>query len=121
MSRHAMNRLGVLLAAATTIVSLGLAAQPLNITTLAGPPGGAGWFDGTGSGARFNSPSSVAADRAGNVYVADRSSHTIRKIEAATGVVTTLAGLAGNSGSADGKDEIEAEGTPLKIARWVGR
>jgi len=70
--------------------------------TLAGPPhAGAGSLDGTWSEARFNRPSGVAVDSAGNVYVADTGNGTIRKVSPA-GVVTTLAGLAGSSGSADG-------------------
>jgi hypothetical protein len=43
----------------------------------------------------------VAVDSAGNVYVADSCYDTIRKVTPA-GVVTTVAGLAGNSFSADG-------------------
>ena len=58
-------------------------------------------LDGTGSAARFSGPSSVAVDNAGNVFVADSENHTIRKVTPA-GVVTTLAGLAGTQGSADG-------------------
>ena len=71
------------------------------VTTLAGLAGQIGSADGTGSAARFNSPLVVAVDGAGNVYVADSSNNTIRKITPA-GVVTTLAGLAGSSGSVDG-------------------
>ena len=71
------------------------------VTTLAGTAGRAGSADGTGAAARFSLPSAVATDADGNVYVVDRSNHTIRKITPA-GVVTTLAGTAGTSGSADG-------------------
>jgi sugar lactone lactonase YvrE len=71
------------------------------VTTLAGTAGAAGSADGTGAAARFHFPDGVAVDSAGNVYVADTSNHTIRKVTAA-GVVTTLAGTAGTAGSADG-------------------
>src|SRR5207245_1293173 len=54
-----------------------------------------------GSNARFWNPQGVAVDSAGNVYVADSNNHTIRKITP-NGMVITLAGLAGRSGSADG-------------------
>jgi len=73
---------------------------PYTITTLAGYPGNSG-VDGTGSEARFNQPSGVAVDGAGNVYVADTQNQAIRKVTPA-GVVTTLAGMPGSSGRADG-------------------
>jgi len=60
-----------------------------------------GHQDGTGSAAHFTSPSAVAVDASGNVFVADTGNDTIRKI-APGAVVTTLAGTAGISGHVDG-------------------
>jgi hypothetical protein len=77
------------------------------VTTLAGTAGSSGSTDATGAAARFNSPRGVATDSAANVYVADTGNNTIRKITP-TGVVTTLAGTAGSSGSTD-----TAGGSPL--------
>jgi len=71
------------------------------VSTLAGLAGSLGSADGTGSAARFKLPYGVAVDGSGNVYVADTQNYTIRKITPA-GVVTTLAGLVGYYGSADG-------------------
>jgi len=71
------------------------------VTSIAGAPGTQGNTDGTGATARFNIPSAIAVDQIGNVYVADSSNETIRKITPG-GVVTTLAGKAGVRGSADG-------------------
>jgi sugar lactone lactonase YvrE len=70
------------------------------VTTLAGKAGAKGSIDGTGQAARFEGPLAIAADTAGNLYVADLR-NTIRKITSA-GVVTTLAGKAFAEGSADG-------------------
>lgn len=55
--------------------------------------------DGNSASAQFTRPAGVALDSAGNAYVVDN--FTIRKITPA-GVVTTLAGAAGQSGSMDG-------------------
>jgi len=48
------------------------------VSTLAG--GTSGYEDGVGTDARFNEPSGVAVDSSGNVYVADKNNHRIRKI-----------------------------------------
>lgn len=71
------------------------------VSTLAGTARTFGSTDGTGTAARFLNPSGVAVDTSGNVYVTDSGNHIIRKISA-SGVVTTLAGSAGNRGTADG-------------------
>jgi len=84
------------------------------VTTLAGSPPAAS-VDATGSSARFNLPNAVAVDTAGNVYIADSSNQTIRKITP-TGVVTTLAGTAGLGGSADGTGSNARFSSPSAIA-----
>ncbi len=84
-------------------------------TTLAGLAHSAGGTDGTGSAARFHGPEGVAVDQQGNVFVADTFSYTVRKITPA-GVVTTIAGLAGTKGSADGKGSAARFDVPIGIA-----
>jgi uncharacterized delta-60 repeat protein len=61
----------------------------------------AGGTDGALLDARFNGPHALARDSAGNFYVSDSLGHAIRKISS-TGMVTTLAGLAGTAGAVDG-------------------
>ena len=86
-----------------------------SMALFAGNVDGMGSVDGTGPSAWFNAPSSVAADSAGDVYVADTGNHTIRKITAA-GVVTTLAGSAGLAGRADGVGAAARFWYPLGVA-----
>jgi DNA-binding beta-propeller fold protein YncE len=71
------------------------------LTLLAGQLGGIGHTDATGAAASFYNPVAVATDSAGNVYVADQTNQLIRKVTPA-GAVTTIAGVAGTIGSADG-------------------
>jgi sugar lactone lactonase YvrE len=91
------------------------------VSTVAGVsrqgPNTTGWgsVDGTGSGAKFGNPDNVAVDGAGNVYVADTENDTIRKITPAA-VVTTLAGSAGQGGSADGTGSAALFASPSGIA-----
>jgi len=92
------------------------------VATIAGSPGIAGSADGTGSAALFSSPSGIAVDRAGNVYVADFSDGTVRKMRPAVSggqtqwLVTTIGGLAGNYGAADGTGSAARFDSPSGIA-----
>ena len=85
------------------------------VTTLAGLAGSPGSADGTGSAARFNYPSGVAVDGAGNVYVADAANNVIRKITSG-GAVTTVAGTAGSTGSTDGTGSAARFNYPSGVA-----
>jgi sugar lactone lactonase YvrE len=88
------------------------------VTTLAGQAGTPGSADGIGKGARFDFPSSIAVDLAGNLYVADAYNNTIRKLTpvGTNWVVTTLGGMAGFYGTADGAASAARFSNPSGIA-----
>ncbi|HEY5472488.1 MAG TPA: hypothetical protein VIK32_04770 [Candidatus Limnocylindrales bacterium] len=86
-----------------------------DVTTLAGKAGLHGSADGSSATARFYTPTGIACDAAGNLYVADGENSTIRKITP-TGEVTTLAGQAGLSGHTDGSGTAARFEHPLGIA-----
>jgi sugar lactone lactonase YvrE len=85
------------------------------VTTIAGAPGQAGISNGTGAAARFDSPSGIAVDGLGNLYVADTGNNTIRKITS-SGVVTTFAGQAGAGGTSDGIGPASSFNAPSGLA-----
>lgn len=85
------------------------------VVNLGGSPNPTTNVDGTGNAARFGWPTAVALDRSGNVFVTDSSNYTIRKITAG-GVVTTLAGTVGISGSADGTGSAARFGRMFGVA-----
>ena len=84
------------------------------VSTVAGT-GGAGAVDGIGIKASFNNPYDVAVDSKGNLFVADTYNHTIRHINPA-GVVTTLAGTAGQTGAVDAVGKAAKFYYPIGIA-----
>ena len=85
------------------------------VTTLAGLAGSTGTADGLGSAARFNWPTGITTDPAGNIYVTDTNNQTIRKISP-DGAVTTLAGSAGDFGYAEGSGNTARFSYPRGIA-----
>lgn len=78
------------------------------VTLLAGKAGTSGHNDAIGNAAEFHTPSDVALDSKGNIYVADAGNHCIRMITT-SGVVTTYAGDPGNSGAANGDKDSKAK------------
>jgi len=97
------NVLGSVTSSPSAVLTVSVAPY-IDITTLAGSASNSGAADGIGSAALFNNPRGIAVDNNTNVYVTDLYNHTIRKLtlSGTNWVVSTIAGLAGSSGSADG-------------------
>ena len=74
------------------------------LTTIAGKLDYSGYADGTNGTARFSEPRGIGVDGSGNVYVAEISANTIRKLAplGTNWVVTTIAGQPGVRGANDG-------------------
>lgn len=111
----ATDRAGNLFVTETENYTIRKIASNGGIATFAGLAGTPGHTDGVGEAALFNAPAGLAADRAGNVYVADHGNHTIRKITP-KGEVSTLAGLPGKSGSTDGTGVAARFDSPTGLA-----
>lgn len=84
-----------------------------DVTTLAGT-GSAGFADGAGAAAQFNTPNGLVIGAQGYLYVADGNNHRIRRISP-DGTVITWAG-SGENGYADGSGSEAKFSTPRGIA-----
>ena len=95
------------------------------VSTLAGST--QGFNNATGTAAQFNIPEGITSDGT-NLYVSDSNNQIIRKIVIASGVVSTLAGTAGSTGSTDDTGTaarfneprgITTDGTNLYVADYI--
>lgn len=88
------------------------------IKTIAGLAGSSGFSDGVGTLATFNRPNGIAIDASGDLYVVDQGNNAIRKLtnNADIYTVSTIAGLTGQSGSADGSGSAALFSAPTGIA-----
>jgi sugar lactone lactonase YvrE len=79
------------------------------ITTVAGTgrPGYSG-DGGPATDARLYNPAGIDIDQAGNIYLADDWNNVIRRIDASTGVITTIAGNGRQAFGGDGGPAIRA-------------
>ena len=80
------------------------------IATIAGT--GAEGYSGDGgpaTEATFNQPYSLQVDGKSDVYVVDRLNYVIRKIDAATGIITTIAGTGEQAYGGDGRPAVQAK------------
>lgn len=89
--------------------------SPVSLTVLAGTPGGPGSADGAGASASFRNPNGLAAHPvSGDLYVADTQNHTIRRVSG--GTVTTVLGVAGSPGYANGTGAAARFNNPRGLA-----
>ncbi len=80
-----------------------------------GSPGYSG-DGGPATSAALNSPAGVAVDAAGNVYIADRGNHVVRRVSA-SGTIATIAGRGSQGYSGDGGPAASAQlGSPTGLA-----
>lgn len=69
-------------------------------------------YSGDGGPARdatFNGPKGIALGPQGDIYVADTENHVIRRIDASTGIITTVAGDGTQGGTGDGGPATQAK------------
>src|SRR5438270_48473 len=78
------------------------------ITTVAGTDRGFAGDGGPAAAAKFDSNRGLAFDSAGNLFIADMGNERVRRIDAATKVISTVAGTGGIGYSGDGGPAIEA-------------
>ena len=100
-----LNKYFLLIAGILTMWSASATAQIYEFTTIAGAVTITGSADGANRATRFNHPAGIAVDTTGNLYVADESNYTIRRVTLVdtNWVTTTIAGSAGSPhGSPDG-------------------
>ncbi len=88
------------------------------ITTIAGGPNATGTGDGIpAKDAKLSNPQSIAVDAAGNVFFVDEGDQVVRKVETATGLISTVAGTAGSPGTTG--DGGPATSARLRFPRGV--
>src|SRR5439155_7181504 len=119
MKNHTFRAVGTMIVLALTAIQIVAQStyESYTFTTLAA---GGGFIspDTPGSAARHRTPSGVAVDSAGNVYVADTYNNTIRKLTpiGTNWMVTTLGGMSGIYGTADGTGRAARFSNPNGVA-----
>jgi len=81
------------------------------ISTVAGIGSTSGGYNGDNiqaTAAALNLPFDIALDSYNNLYIAERSNNRIRKVDASTGVITTVAGTGTGSSTGDGSAATSA-------------
>ena len=83
------------------------------ITTVAG--GGTGSDGVPAVNTSLGFPQHVAVDSAGNLFIVEPSSHTIRRVDSKTGIITTVAGTGRAGFNGDGRGIVAALNSPRSV------
>jgi sugar lactone lactonase YvrE len=98
--------------AATGIITTIAGNTPFELIRSLQPGVGTGGYGGDGGPATqalFNLPQHLALDRAGNLYISDLLNHRIRKVDAVTGIITTVVGTGTEGFAGDGGPATQAQ------------
>ncbi len=109
-----IDSLGNIIVADTANHSIRKVMGNATVSAYAGVPGTSGSSNGPVTSALFDFPMGLSSDNNGAIYVADWGNHLIRKIS--NGQVTTVAGLAGKAGWADGSNTVAILNHPAGVA-----
>lgn len=104
--RHRRSATLIVLFALVSLLANSAFGQTIN--TVAGSTKGYGGDGGPATGAQLNSPTGVAIDVVGNIYIADRENSRVRKVSS-SGIMTTIAG--------DGTLGFSGDGGPAILAK----
>ena len=87
------------------------------ITTVAGKGGAVGFSGDSGpaDSAQLNGPQGICTDTSGNLYIADYYNDRIRKVNATTGIITTIAGNGIGTYNGEGIPSISAQLNPWRL------
>jgi trimeric autotransporter adhesin len=100
------------------IISTVAGSGPVEQTSDPGIPqyGGFSGDNDLATHARLNGPHGLAVDAVGNLYIGDYYNHRVRKVDAVTGVITTVAGNGSDRSSGDGGPATQAGMFPFDLA-----
>jgi sugar lactone lactonase YvrE len=95
------------------------------VETTSGPfavpqKGGFSGDNGLATDARLNGPEGLAVDAHGNLFVADHYNRRVRKVDAVTGMITTMAGNGHPGSSGDNGPATAAGMAPVDVAVDAG-
>jgi hypothetical protein len=91
----------------------------LVVSTWAGSSGSAGNQNGTGTGALFRAPKGIALDAESNLLIADSGNGLLRKVTTSSGVVSTVAAVAGDSVSVASGGDVYVGDSAANVVRKV--